>query len=253
MELKYIMTDETKAVGPRTLHRIQAVKDFGDVKAGDLGGWIEKGTNLSHLGTCWVYDDADVYDDAVVFGNATIHDNSAICDHASVHEYATVRDDALVYDNAIVYGTAKICDSAAIFGNAEVYRNAKICDNASVFGNALIIDDAFVCDNTEISSHTIIYGNAMIYGNVIIDKDVRIGSHGFIFSPNDYLVIGPIGSRNDYTTFYRTDEGIWVSCGCFNGSVEEFETQVVRKHNGTRYMEDYYYAAMFASKKLEHS
>lgn len=26
----------------RTVYRIKAVRDFGDVKAGQLGGWIEK-------------------------------------------------------------------------------------------------------------------------------------------------------------------------------------------------------------------
>ena len=31
----------------------------------------------------------------------------------------------------------------------------------------------------------------------------------------DYLAVGPIGSRNDYTTFYRTASDIWVRCGCF--------------------------------------
>lgn len=30
-----------------TIYRIRALKDFGDVKAGDLGGYIEKEENLS--------------------------------------------------------------------------------------------------------------------------------------------------------------------------------------------------------------
>ena len=32
----------------RTLYRIKALKDFADVKAGDLGGYIEDYRNLSH-------------------------------------------------------------------------------------------------------------------------------------------------------------------------------------------------------------
>ncbi|MBB4077294.1 hypothetical protein GGR08_001625, partial [Bartonella fuyuanensis] len=31
----------------------QALKDFDDIKAGDLGGFIEKEVNLSHDGNCW--------------------------------------------------------------------------------------------------------------------------------------------------------------------------------------------------------
>lgn len=41
MEKKYILTEKTKEYNGHTLHRIQAIKDFGDVKKGDLGGWIE--------------------------------------------------------------------------------------------------------------------------------------------------------------------------------------------------------------------
>lgn len=38
----------------RTLYSIRALRDFGDVKAGDFGGWIESEDNLSQAGDCWV-------------------------------------------------------------------------------------------------------------------------------------------------------------------------------------------------------
>lgn len=44
---KYELTNETKRLGDRTLYRIKAIRDFGDVKTGELGGWIEKESNLS--------------------------------------------------------------------------------------------------------------------------------------------------------------------------------------------------------------
>ena len=71
MEKKYKLTEETKEWCGRTLHRIEALKDFGDVKAGDKGGWIEKEENLSHQGDAWVYGDAQVSGNAdyVVFKN----------------------------------------------------------------------------------------------------------------------------------------------------------------------------------------
>ena len=40
----------------RTLHRIHALKSFGNVKKGDLGGWVESEENLSQEGECWIYD-----------------------------------------------------------------------------------------------------------------------------------------------------------------------------------------------------
>ncbi|MFR6247825.1 MAG: hypothetical protein ACLUJ2_01025, partial [[Ruminococcus] torques] len=52
------------------LFRIKALIEFGNVKAGDLGGYIEKEENLSHMGDAWVSDDARISGNAQVFGNA---------------------------------------------------------------------------------------------------------------------------------------------------------------------------------------
>ena len=54
---KYELTTETLQFAGRTLYRIKAVKDFGSVKAGELGGWIESEENLSQTGNAWIYDD----------------------------------------------------------------------------------------------------------------------------------------------------------------------------------------------------
>ena len=47
MEKKYELTEVTVTYGKAILHRIKALKDFGNVKKGDLGGWIESEDNLS--------------------------------------------------------------------------------------------------------------------------------------------------------------------------------------------------------------
>ena len=88
MNEKYEFTGETKQVFDdflmglkgtpgeysiwRTIHRIRAKKDFGDVKKGDIGGWIENEENLDSAGDCWVYDQAIVCEWAVVYGDAKI-------------------------------------------------------------------------------------------------------------------------------------------------------------------------------------
>lgn len=44
---KYELTVETRNDCGVVLHRIKALKDFSDVKAGSLGGWVEKEKNLA--------------------------------------------------------------------------------------------------------------------------------------------------------------------------------------------------------------
>jgi len=125
-KVKYKLTDETIRHLGRTLYRIEAVKDFGNFKRGDKGGFIEKESNLSHDDNAWVYGDALVYGDAKVYGDAWVYDN------AWVHGNAKVYDNAEVYDNALVCGDAEVYDNAWVHGNAWVRGNAEVCDDAWV-------------------------------------------------------------------------------------------------------------------------
>ena len=86
MEKKYILTDEAVEHLGHTLHRIQAVKDFGIVSAGTLGGFIESEKNLSHDCDAWVSGDAMVYGDAWVFGDARVYGNASVHGDAKIHE-----------------------------------------------------------------------------------------------------------------------------------------------------------------------
>ncbi len=104
---KYELTNDTIELGSRTLYRIKALISFGDVKKGDLGGYIEKENNLHQYNNAWVYDNARVYGNAMVYGNVRVLDN------------------ARVYDNAWVYGNAEVSGNARVFGNARV--NKGIC------------------------------------------------------------------------------------------------------------------------------
>ena len=55
---KYELTTDTKMVLGRKLFRIKALVSFGNVKIGDLGGYIEKEENLSQEGNAWVSGNA---------------------------------------------------------------------------------------------------------------------------------------------------------------------------------------------------
>ena len=105
---KFELTAETKVFFGHTLHRIKALISFGDVNAGDLGGWIEKEENLSQTGNAWVFD------------NARISGN------------------AWVFDNAWVSGDARVSGNARISGDAWVSGNARVSGDARVSGNAWV-------------------------------------------------------------------------------------------------------------------
>lgn len=61
-----ILYDQSIEVNGHKLYRIQALKDFEGVKSGDIGGYIEKESNLSQYDDAWVSGNAQVYGDAQV-------------------------------------------------------------------------------------------------------------------------------------------------------------------------------------------
>ena len=132
-----VETDKTTPFG-KPLFQVVALRDFGDVRKGDLGGYIESTYNLSNEGNCWIYDDARVYGDARVAENARVSDEARVSGNARVYGNAQVSGDALVYDNAWVYGNAQVYDNALVSDNARVSDEARVSRNARVYGNAEI-------------------------------------------------------------------------------------------------------------------
>ena len=90
---KFELTSEfiTNIFGTK-LFRIKALIEFGDVKAGDLGGYIEKEENLDHDGNAWVYGDAQVCGDAWVSGDAQVCGDARVygdADYAYAHGFGS--------------------------------------------------------------------------------------------------------------------------------------------------------------------
>lgn len=137
----------------RTAYRIRALRDFGDVKAGDLGGYIESENNLSHDGDCWVYDNAVVCNDAVV------RDNAKVRGDAEVIAAAVISGDAKVFGEARIKDFAKVSDQARVgwvwdgIENAEGWKNGDrtvVEDCAEISGRAKVLGEVVVCDHAKI-------------------------------------------------------------------------------------------------------
>ena len=118
---KYIMTADTIVFAGIKLSRIKALRDFGNVKNGELGGYIYSEKNLSHYGTCWVSDNAQVRDNAFVGGSAQVRDRAIVCDFAIVRDLATVSDIAVVGGYAVVDDDSRV-SGESIFGIVEFFK-----------------------------------------------------------------------------------------------------------------------------------
>lgn len=192
---KYELTSETLQYAGHTLHRIKALRDFGPIKVGELGGWIEKEENLSLFDNAWVFDDAKVFDDARVCDNAALFNNAAAFNNAMVSGYARICDNVMVSGYAMISGDARVCNNARVFDKARVCNNARVSGYAIVSGYARVFDKADVCGNAWIC------GDAKICGNA------------------DYIVFKNFWSSGRYFTWTRSNNK-W-SVGCFYGTGDE--------------------------------
>ena len=147
--------------------------------------------------------------------------NAMVTDEAMVYGNARVYSNAKVYDEAVVYGNAEVYDEALVYGNARVYGDAEVYGNAKVKGNARVYD------NAEVYGEAMVYGNAKVLGNSKIEKN------------SDYLVIGPIGSRDDFITFTNSYDGILATVGCFHGTLAEFKEKVKQTHADNKHAKAY--------------
>ena len=170
------------------LFRIIALKDFGFIKKGELGGLIEKESNLSQKNECWVYKYAKVYGNALVSGDAQVLGDAEVRGNAKVYGNAEVSGDALVSGNAKVsgdaevYGNALVSDDAKVYGNAKVYDNARVIDESKVTGNAKVYGNAYVLGNTQATKEVITFGNIFDYDITITDNHIKIGCQQYLKS-----------------------------------------------------------------------
>ena len=139
---KYKFTEKTINVDGRTLYRIEALKDFNDVKKGDKGGFIEDEKNLSQSDDCWIYGNAKVFGNVQVYCNALVIDNARVYGNTKVYHNAAVCGNTRIYGNAIVHGDAVVCGDAVVYDNAKVYGNARIYGNAEICGDAVITSNS---------------------------------------------------------------------------------------------------------------
>jgi len=200
--------------------RIVALRDFGKVKKGTIGGIVDGEHNLSQTGTCWIGKNSKVVENALITGDAQVRGFSFVCDHALVFGNAMVHS-SIIFDKAMVHGHAFIDYSDGISDNAEIFGNAIV--NGNVAGNGKVFENAFVERTAYVA------GNARLCGNAVLDQNAEIKYGKLSKTPSiGDLVYHSLGVRaingvvrlykrvnSDYTSewtgFFKYPKSGWVS------------------------------------------
>ena len=111
-------------------------------------------------------------------------------------------------------------------GYVENETNLDQTDNAWVYDNAKVYGGAEVYGNARVSGNARVYGDAEVYGNAWVSGNARISGNA------DILQITGLGTVHRTTTAHRTEDGIEIVCGCFQGGLEAFKKQVTNTREG---------------------
>lgn len=189
---KYIILTQHKLLNDgRIVRRIQAVRDFGHVKKGDVGGFIESVDNLSHKGNCWIERDA------VAAGWSRVSGDALLTDRARMDRYSIATDRVIIGDNAFLDGYVSAYDDCMIGLFSYLTDGVIVRDHVSVMcqsrrtcsgknripnlrDNAIVEDFAslegrvFMADRSRASGHTTLKDSASLA------DDARAGSHSTV-------------------------------------------------------------------------
>ncbi len=214
MEKKYELTEETMEFNGCNLHRIKALKDFSDVKKGDLGGWVESEDNLSQEGNCWLYG------------------NSKVCANGLVKKNAIVKGISSIMNNSIISGNAELYGNVVTSSRTRISGNAELNGDITITGHVTIKDDVMITGKVALSRNVYLYSNATIestLGNEIlqIHNSGYIGTNAYITTETDLIAIMIDGAyhRPIHLTFYKAkDKDIYTSINHHSSiSLSEFE------------------------------
>jgi len=262
MSKKYEITDRKIQVGTKTLYQIRALKNGVSFYKDQLGGYVEGPHNLTQTGDAWISQNAKVFDKARVRENAHVRGFAEVSGCAVVGGSAVVSGHSQIKDRAAVGGHSTILGSTLILDRARI-QNSEIHDSVQIAGSSVICDSTInnncvITGHSNIgkcslSDHTQVHSSSLetcdLSGFSVVDVSSAMGYvtnltavDARINDIDDYVVIGNIGSENGQLDAWVHKSGnIYVSRGCFSGSLEAFKKAVSDKHSdaGTRYFDEY--------------
>lgn len=242
MRKHFELTEETRNVEGRIVYRVRALVDLPhhNVKAGDLGGFVEGEHNLHD--EAWVADNAIVCDNAalhrrsraenyaLVMGDASAWGAALIKDHATVNDFALVNQDATVSDYARVsefarvLWEAKVGGHAALKGHATATEFARVSGWVKMRGFSKVRDRAKISGFAEMDDHAQARGDAVATGLSYLSGSDEIGKGAFVCSLAEILTVSPVGSESVSLTIAQALGGPKVYSKGISFVVDEVET-----------------------------
>ena len=192
MSNKYTLKPDIR--NGKNVFRVVALRDIKayNVKAGDVGGFVDSEANLTHFGNCWIKDNAYASESSRVMGDSLICDN------------------VLLYENTQIRGNAICMENATICGNVVVDKCSMVKGHCNISGDCVITDYSTVEGWANLSEKTIVYGTSIIGGTAVfsgtsfVDSETPIVSGNFVRN-DESINLFHDSAGNEYERTFEED------------------------------------------------
>lgn len=93
--------------------------------------------------------------------------------------------------------------------------------------------------NAWVSGNARVYGDAWVYGDARVSGDAQVSGDARVKEKNDIQWFSNVGSEYGTLTVCKAKKGLFVSRGCFAGTLDEFKAAVSEKHGTNKYGRHY--------------
>lgn len=181
MQYYKLIKEDIKKIQGYTLYRIRATKSFGDMRKGDLGGYIDESSKL--LNYAWIYS-------GYVYNNSRIEnsriENSTV--ENSLVENSLV-ENSIIENNAVVENISTVENS--IVNNSTIFhskvKNSSVLYYSGVYNN--IVYNIYIKDNIWLAKAWKVFYVSDMIKCVKYDKRTRIYINNKKFIQCSYLLI----------------------------------------------------------------
>ena len=163
MNAKYEITGIAHEKYP-FLHRIRALRDIGsEIKAGDLGGFVESEGNLSFEAEddAWIFNDAIAAGEGHVDKGSVLRERAIVCGCAYASHGTEMSGDSRAEDDAYIRG-ARLSRCARVSGNGMVLQSPTTKASPILTGSCAVYGK--------------VIGDVMLAGSVVVISDETISN-----------------------------------------------------------------------------
>jgi len=194
-------------------------------------------SNIKEFLTQCTFDDGCVFGDGCTFGiGISFNHRHSFGNNCVFGIYCRFGNNS-DFGNGCEFDSECYVSCNCVFGNGCEFGNGCKFGSTCVFGDGCNFNVWCDFGNECHFGYKCTFDICCVFGNECdFDKECKVEKDIVLL---DFLKFEGFGSESRCTYFFKHPEGIYIRCGCFHGTIEEFRNKVQKTHMNNKYAQGY--------------